>query len=207
MPSVDFWQQRFTELGAHSVGPGDTQNDVELEAHRKFFVDGAQPWLSQLHGPVLDFGCGVGRWVSDLPRPYLGLDLTPEHIVFCNKKYQDVPNVEFLLSNNLAGLPDNSFQSVFVCTVLQHIVEPDIQKEIIYHLHRILAPDGIMLAIEWAQGQREFDWCKSLGRKELLPFVVTLVGEVVESGRRHSVWIGKKQRSRLQALVRRWVVR
>lgn len=205
MPDVNFWRQRFGELGAHSVGPGDTQNEMELEAHRKFFLDGIQPWLSQLRGPVLDFGCGVGRWVPDLPRPYTGLDLTPEHIDFCTNTYRSLPDVAFYLSDQLSELPDNSFNSVFVCTVLQHIVERDLQHEIVRQLHRVLAPDGIALVVEWATGQREFDWCQSVKQQDLLPFSARIVGTVVESGRRHSIWFGGKRQSVWKSSIRRWL--
>lgn len=204
MPDVNFWQRRFAELGSHSVGPGDTQTPDQLEEHRLAFLHGARHCLSQLRGPVLDFGCGVGRWVPDLPRPYLGLDLTPEHIDMCRDKYGGLPDVEFALADRLQMLASGSFQSVFVCTVLQHIVERNLRREIVEQFHRVLAPDGMILAVEWASGQREFDWCQAVSRSDLLPLDVRAVGTVVESGRRHTIWFGNRGSSRWSKALSRW---
>jgi len=43
MPDEQFWRKRFKELGVHSVGPGDTQSQLQLEEHRMAFVRPLQP--------------------------------------------------------------------------------------------------------------------------------------------------------------------
>jgi ubiquinone/menaquinone biosynthesis C-methylase UbiE len=196
MPSETFWRKRYQQLGMHSVGPGDTQNDFELEEHRQYFVHALAPLLPQLKGPVLDFGCGVGRWVPDLPRPYLGLDLLPEHLVLCKKKYQTESQVEFGQSSDLAKLPDKSFKTIFTCTVLQHIVEKELRKNILGEFKRLLSKDGIFLSVEWADGQKEFDWCTAVHQYELTRwFSIRKAGEVIESGRKSNIWVGKPSKS------------
>ena len=135
MPDQQFWRQRFSELGAHSVGPGDTRSDTELNAHKEIFRRAATPWLDHLQGPVLDFGCGVGRWVIDLPRPYLGMDLLPEHIEYCKTSYDHLKDVTFLLSEGIEQIPDESVSSIFTVTVLQHVVEHKNRQRIIQQFH------------------------------------------------------------------------
>lgn len=194
MPDVTFWEKRFKDLGEHSVGPGDTTSEEELDLHRQVFLVNIKPLLKNLKGPVLDFGCGVGRWVVDLPRPYLGLDLTPEHIESCRAKFAHQHHVDFQLSNNLETLPDKSITSVFTVTVLQHIVEPELRKEVLRQFQRVLNDDGVFLSVEWAEGQREYDWCTSVRKAELRRwFTVKNMGEVVESGRRHTIWVCRKK--------------
>src|SRR5512143_539593 len=109
MPDETFWRDRFKTLGVHSVGPGNTQTEAELEEHRQVFARAVRPWLGRLKGPAMDFGCGVGRWVPDLPRPYVGLDLLPEHLDICRGRYGDLPDVLFCLSSDLQNLPTKSF--------------------------------------------------------------------------------------------------
>lgn len=196
MPDVKFWQSRFQDLGVHSVGPGDTQSEEALEAHRQIFLKGIHHLLTTLKGPALDFGCGTGRWVMDLPRPYLGLDLTPDHIEFCKKKFIGEQDVDFQLSEQLKNIPSGQFSSILTVTVLQHIVESDVRMEILNQFQRILTKDGVFLAVEWSHGQREFDWCTALQKKELQRnFKVKHTGEVVEMGRRHTIWICSPKRN------------
>ena len=192
MPDERFWRQRFKELGPHSVGPGNTQDGTALEEHRQYFVRGLSSLLPQLIGPVLDFGCGVGRWVVDLPRPYVGLDLLPEHIQYCKERFKETDQTEFRLSSELGQLPVDSFGSVFSCTVIQHIVEPELRHQILAQLYRVLAPNGIFLAVEWAEGQRNFDWCQAVKYKDFKGMPAKSVGEVIENGRKHTIWVVQK---------------
>ncbi len=194
MPDVKFWQERFEELGKHSVGPGETQTEADLEDHRQFFVRGIAEWLPQLRGPVLDFGCGVGRWAKDLPRPYLGLDLTPEHLDVCRAKFGNQHDVRFELSETLTSLPDGSFNTIFTCTVLQHIVELDERRRIMKEFSRLLSGDGTLLSIEWAEGQRQFDWCRAVTNSDLRQWLkAEMVGQVRENGRCHTIWIARQK--------------
>lgn len=197
MPNETFWRERFQELGEHSVGPGDTRNDFELEEHRQYFARGVANWILQLKGPVLDFGCGVGRWIPDLPRPYTGLDLLPEHIEYCKSLYQTAPDINFDSSQTLKFLPDNYFNSIWTCTVLQHVVELPLRRTIIENLGRVLSPIGTFLSVEWAVGQKEFDWCRAVQRSDFNRcFHSKQVGEVVENGRRHTIWVLRKKVTR-----------
>jgi len=195
MPDVTFWQRRFRQLGVHSVGPGDTKSEEELEHHRQVFLHEIRPLLAQLKGPVLDFGCGVGRWVMDLPRPYLGLDLLPEHIEICKSRFSSLPDVDFRLSDDLNLLPDKSFNSIFTITVLQHIVEQDLRNEVLRQFQRVLSSDGVFVSVEWAEGQREYDWCTAVRQKEYAKyFDVRRVGSVNHGGRLHDVWLARATR-------------
>ena len=195
MPDETFWRNRFRELGVHSVGPGDTTGETELEIHRQHFVRGLKKLLPMLHGPVLDFGCGVGRWVNDLPRPYVGLDLLPEHLEVCRQRHPETPEIQFRPAQDLASLAPESFGAIFTCTVLQHIPDRRERAALLAQFNRILMPEGTLLSVEWSEGQREYDWCTAVKRREYERwFEVRSAGEVVEEIRRHSIWVGTKIR-------------
>ena len=203
MPDVDWWRKRYEQLGAHSVGTGLTQAESELEDERRPFVTAVRPYLVQLQGPVLDFGCGVGRWVMDLPKPYVGLDLLPEHLDVCRAKYGDLQSVVFRRSNELGNIPTKSFKSIFTCTVLQHIVEPGIRRDIIRHFLRVLDDDGVFLSIEWSNKQSDLDYCTRVEKRDFSAgkFNARVVGEVVAKGVSHNVWFATKTRNFLDRVV------
>lgn len=190
MPNVEFWRERFRNLAEHAVGPGDTNTEAELEAHRRIFLREVWPFLNMLKGPVLDFGCGIGRWVRDLPRPYLGVDLLPEHVAICERRYGSLDGVRFGLSGTLTELPEKSFNSIFTCTVLQHIVHLKERRAIIANFAALLAYDGVLLAVEWNKAQPGNDWVSAVTSTDFRQYFRTrAVAEVVESGRKHTVWL------------------
>ncbi|MER3523845.1 MAG: hypothetical protein C4326_07190 [Ignavibacteria bacterium] len=85
---------------------------------------------------------------------------------------------------------DKSFNSIFTVTVLQHIVDTRERKRILREFRRLLSDKGVLLSIEWAEGQRNLDWCTAVGKSELKRwFNVASSGEVVESGRRHTIGV------------------
>jgi len=200
-----FWRGRFRGLGLHSVGPGDTKTEAALESHRLAFQAVLSPWLDRLKGPVLDFGCGVGRWVNDLPKPYIGLDLLEEHLDVCRGRWT-TEDTQFRSSTDLASIPTHSVGSIFTCTVLQHIVRRGERRKVLKEFARIVKPGGVILITEWAQGQRDYDWCTAVTHQEVGRHLsLERVGEVAEFGRRHTVWFGgplQKPRSRIRRALK-----
>jgi SAM-dependent methyltransferase len=194
LKNLIFWKKRFHQFGEYSVGPGDIKNVDDLEKHRQIFLLKVKPWINMLRGPVLDYGCGTGRWVSDLPKPYVGLDLLPEHIKICRDKFKGLKDIKFDLSINLSKLRQDSFSSVFTCTVLQHIVDLKERNNILFNLNRILDAEGEFLSIEWSENQRDYDWCTAVRKEEIEKwFHVKNVGEILENGRKHTIWFGSKR--------------
>lgn len=193
MPDEAFWRERFQQLGEQSVGTGQSKSEHELEEERLAFQIPAEKWLGMLQGPILDFGCGVGRWVPHLPKPYVGIDLLPEHLEFCRQKYGK-SEAQFISMKEINQIKDESFSSVFTCTVLQHIVEKPIRRNAISQFYRILKPGGILLSIEWSDRQRDYDWCSKVTRRDFAGwFNVEKVGEIRAQNLWHNVWLAYKK--------------
>ncbi len=202
MPNIDFWRKRFEELGLHAVGPGFTKSEAQLEEHRQVLLKAGQPWIANLKGPVLDFGCGIGRWVMDLPRPYMGLDLLPEHLSVCRTRHGGLQGVQFQPSTELQDLADKSIASIFTCTVLQHIVEPDIRQDIVSQFHRVLADDGVLLSIEWSDKQRNLESCVAITQRDFAgQFQALAVCQVVVFGVTHNIWYCRKIKNLLSKII------
>lgn len=81
---------------------------------------------SQLAGPTLDFGCGVGELLERLPRGSRGLEYNLSTVEFCRRKGLPVDAYDGFADDwALTALPAGSrFESMVVSHVLEHLQEP-----------------------------------------------------------------------------------
>ncbi len=98
-------------------------------------------------GSSLDFGCGAGRLTLPLARRatnVVACDISATILDHARRNAEDagLSNIAFMLSDDLARLPDGRFDFVCSLLVLQHIA-PLAGYEIIRTLLRLLAPAGI----------------------------------------------------------------
>lgn len=112
-------------------------------------------WAAQLHGPVLDAGCGPGHWtqfIADGNRPATGVDLVPEFLDFARRTFQQP---DFLRAD-LAHLPfdDEQFSGVLAWYSVIHAAPADLPP-ILDELARVLQPGGKLLLGFFAGEQLE----------------------------------------------------
>lgn len=126
------------------------------------------------------------------------------HIETCRVKFGDEKDVDFQLSDKLETLPDESITSIFAVTGLQHIiVEHNLRKEVLQQFRRVLSDDGVLLSAEWAEGQREYDWCTAVLKRDYgRYFDMRVVGQVIEQGRKSRIWFGRKRPPNLLTTLR-----
>lgn len=90
----------------------------------------------QLQGPLLDVGCGDGRWHGYYPSGWVGVDLTD--------KFRNIRAAAQCLP-----FQDGAFASVAAITCIQH-VPPEEKQEALVEIVRVLQHDGRFLFIEGA---------------------------------------------------------
>jgi SAM-dependent methyltransferase len=90
-----------------------------------------------LKGKTLDLGCGIGHMVA-FRRGTVGCDINPYNISFCKKKKLEA----YLMKPDKLPFKNQSFESVFMDNVLEHIASPN---KLIGEIIRVLKPGGILL--------------------------------------------------------------
>lgn len=98
--------------------------------------------------PVLEFGCGVGRWMPFMTgrgANYAGADISDEMLKVARSRYPG-PSWTTLVDHVLP-FEDWAFDLVFSVTVLHHNPHTT-QKAIIAELGRVLRPGGHLILME-----------------------------------------------------------
>ena len=110
---------------------------------------------------VLEAGCGVGAQTRILAAnspeaDFTSVDISPDSVEAARTAITDagLKNVRFQVADLFNLLfPDESFDHVFLCFVLEHLHEPE---EAIRRLLKVLKPGGTLTAIEGDHGSTFF---------------------------------------------------
>ena len=90
-----------------------------------------------LRGLTLDVGCGIGDMLSFRSKT-IGVDINQYNIDFCQRRNLDA----ILITPETIRFDDNTFDSVLLDNVLEHIQSPDL---LIQEIRRVLKPGGTFL--------------------------------------------------------------
>jgi len=128
-----------------SALPPDYDTDPGRSRGRTFSVAGdthepvADRLVAEGHAPVLDMGCGRGRFADALAGrlPWIGLDPSPAQLADC--RYRPVA----LAEATHVPFPDATFGAVVSLWVLYHLAEPALA---VAEARRVLRPGGVFVA-------------------------------------------------------------
>ena len=100
-------------------------------------------------GPVLDFGCAVGRLTQALASHFpdvTGVDIAPFMLEIANQLNKFPDRSKYILNavDNLGQFADNQFGLVVSMITLQHI-EPRYSHKYLAEFLRILKPEGVLV--------------------------------------------------------------
>lgn len=102
-------------------------------------------WAEGVRGPVLDAGCGPGRWtqfISGPQRPATGVDMVPEFLAHAAKSYSECTFKQGDLSN--LSFSDNHFAGLLAWYSVIH-TPPEQLPSIFSEFARVLNPGGQLL--------------------------------------------------------------
>ena len=100
-------------------------------------------------GPVLDFGCGVGRLTQAMANHFdlcYGVDISPTMIELANEFNKRSSTCNYLVndSETLSLFENDQFSFIYTSIVLQHI-KPKYTRVYLQELIRILKPNGVLV--------------------------------------------------------------
>ena len=93
--------------------------------------------IRHLEGKTLDVGCGIGDMLK-FNSSSVGVDINPKTVEFCKIQKLDAR----LMSGDYLPFDDNSFDSVLLDNVLEHLDNP---ISLLNEIKRVLCEDGSLL--------------------------------------------------------------
>jgi SAM-dependent methyltransferase len=196
---IQQWEDRARRCGVRAV-LNIGHSDEEVARVTEFQRRELYPWFrAALRGDervILDFGCGPGRFTSDLADMIRGraigvdpirslLDLAPRH-----------PEVDYLvMSEGQIPLASDSIDAVWICLVLGGIHGRTLEATA-SEIHRVLRPAGLLFLVENTTGGRGNDFWAFRPVAEyqrlLAPIPLAPVHDYPDLGEQISVMTGRK---------------
>ncbi|WP_026911379.1 class I SAM-dependent methyltransferase [Patulibacter minatonensis] len=151
-PGVAYWRDRARELGARAVVNLDHPAEDDLDAVSAGHRAALYPLFSKaLHGSersVLDLGCGVGRFTSDLAALVGGRAIGVDPVAELLAMAPADERVDYrLLEGDTLPLADDEVDVVFTSLVLGGIPGEALTRTVA-ELHRVLRPGGLVFLSE-----------------------------------------------------------
>ena len=146
-----YWIGRYKRVGGkRTVGRGDWTD----EEYQKF-KDTFSPYLRLLVGQycpssvqnVLDFGCGIGRWIELFYEfNYYGADIV-EHVI--EEDRTNFPNLQFdVIKENIIPFKGVKFDVIWTFVVLQHVVDDELLECYANQFYNRMNKNGVLITIE-----------------------------------------------------------
>lgn len=150
-------------------------------------------------GPVLEAGCGSGRWVAWFIKngwQATGVDWSEE---LCARARRQIPGGRFICADlRSVPLPDGAFNSLIALGTVEHAI--DGPMPVLRELNRLLAPGGVAIITVphggWLRKTIE-TLCEPRERLKAVPLIRQLAGK--------KTGFGASRRSVLRGCVRRWL--
>ena len=89
---------------------------------------------SRLEGRVLDVGCGIGDMLQ-FRKNTVGIDINKNNVEYCNS----IGLKAVLMEKDILPFQQNTFDSILLDNVLEHIPDP---QALIKEIYRVLIPGG-----------------------------------------------------------------
>jgi SAM-dependent methyltransferase len=120
-----------------------------MDRIQRYFLKMALDQLNTSDKSVMEYGCGVGRWVKIFQGKgyqWTGVDISDEMLSIAVNRF---PNADFLKVNDgyLIHFPDQTFDLVYSVTVLHHN-DYEQQEKIVAQMARVLKNGGNIILLE-----------------------------------------------------------
>ena len=150
----EYWVNRYNNMSGEKVVGHKNWSVEQYIQTIKLWTGYYQPILKDITNDlskVLDFGCGVGRWIPLLAeyfKEYYGVDIVITAID--NAKHQVPSTIKSnfdLIKDDIIPFGNTTFDMIWTCVALQHITD-DLLFEYISQFRQRMNPGGYLLCTE-----------------------------------------------------------
>ena len=151
--NLDYWINRYTEMNGKNVVGRRDWNDEQFNEENAKWASKISPFLDQIQPTkILDFGCGIGRWVpllTSYTKDYFGCDITDFATKLLKETFSEIPEKNIsLLDNNNIPFGRNKFDLIWTCVVLQHVIDNNLLEYYLKQFHNRLKKGGHVICTE-----------------------------------------------------------
>lgn len=196
---IEYWEQRAKKFGLRSVlGMGHSEEEIEAVTRRQ--KDEIFPVLKQqLKGNeklILDFGCGTGRFTSDLATLIQGraIGVDPiKHLIDLAPKNENVDYI--LIQAGTIPVKTASIDIIWICLVLGGITDETALYNTINEIDRVLKEGLVFLVENTTEKKDGYYWkFRSVRAYQTLFKFVELkhISDYFDLGERISIMTGRR---------------
>lgn len=198
---AQMWHERGAALGERAVGHIADDERQHAKATQVWWAKLQRHIAARLKAydvKVLDFGCGVGRFTRLINaidgKRCTGVDVAPSMVEMAIRAD---PQGDYRVVNPAKlPFPDEHFDALWTCTVLQHIPDAEIGA-VVAELRRVLKRDGVLVLFEnthrhtaRTSGSGHVVFRRDVEYQTLFPGAVP-VETIDVRGERHTVFAGR----------------
>jgi len=172
--NIDYWEKRVSTYGGKAVynilHSEDELKDVTLFQKQIIFPE-LKKYLTGSENTVLDFGCGTGRFTSDLGALINGKAIGVDPIESLLKIAPLTNSIQYIkiVPGKKIPLKDNTIDVLFICLVLGGIKEKELNY-LVKDFKRMLSNNALICLIENTSSQpngaywyfRDDEWYQKL---------------------------------------------
>ena len=185
-----YWELRYRKEGGKRTVGWKGIDDDSYDKIISEFSSIVRPFVGTPKR-ILDFGCGIGRW-----RP--SLELFGDYYA-CDLIEQEGFERFDVVRNGVIPFDGISFDLIWTCVTLQHIVDDRLLRSLACQLSRRLTPEGTIIMTENVCGEKDLDYLKFRSEKEYISLFPELNVSRVGSydfliGQDHAIMKGIKEK-------------
>jgi SAM-dependent methyltransferase len=199
---IDYWEKRARIYGKRSVlniGHTDDEFDEVTTMQKEKIFPILKQQLSGNEKMILDFGCGPGRFTSDLADIIQGyaIGVDPIQSLIDLASLSQNKCVEYRIMNEgIIPLETATVDIVWICLVLGGITDCGVLQRTRDEIDRVLKSNGLLFLVENTSEKDNAGYWKFRSVREyrdlLRPFDLDVLSEYWDIGERISIMAGRR---------------
>ena len=204
----EYWVDRYGRMEAERVVGNVSWNADKYKKENDEWESKIRPFLDKIkidgQSSLLDFGCGIGRWIPMLGEyctHYYGTDIMESAIdramkVKSKNEFSFFGEIEDEKIPNIAP----KYNTIYTCVVLQHVVDDNVLREYVKQFYDLLDDDGHALIVENVSKNKDKNYIKFRDKEfyitlfEKTGFKLVEKESFISTSEEHCIMLFKKEK-------------